>query len=486
MKPSEISRRSAVKLGVAAAALPLVHIRTAGAAGKLNVGFWDHWVPGANDTLQKQVNEWGQKNKVDVTADFITSSGGKLQLTPAAETQAKAGHDVMTFITWDIQNYADSLDPVDEQMKRLQEANGPVNEVSSYLAKVKGHWAAIPSSNGTQTKPPCARISWFKKNGLDLQAMYPAKDAKNALQEAWTWDAFMKYAELAQKDNMTFGMGLGSGLNTDATDTHGALFAAFGATLIDSEGKSQLKSDAMKQCLEFCQKLVKFYPADAVSYDDASNNRALISGKSALIFNPPSAWAVAKRDAPDVAADCWTFPAPSGPKGRFVPTQEYFWGVYNFSQNKSAGKDLLEFLMQRDNVGAARDRLRRLRFAALREAERLQDLGRGRPARRHRLQLSDPRRQRPEAIVGGGRGGTGNRRADLQPGDPQPDARAPSRRQAHSGRHRLGAGRAGRVRAVIFAATTLRRGLTWPGRPRAEIDMRAVASSIGGACFGRG
>ena len=71
---------------------------------------------------------------------------------------------------------------------------------------------------------------------------------------------------------------------------------------------------------------MKFYPADAVSYDDASNNRALISGKSALIFNPPSAWAVAKRDAPPVAADCWTFPAPAGPKGRFVPTAELLLG----------------------------------------------------------------------------------------------------------------------------------------------------------------
>jgi ABC-type glycerol-3-phosphate transport system substrate-binding protein len=108
----------------------------------------------------------------------------------------------------------------------------------------------------------------------------------------------------------------------------------------------------MRQFLEFAQKLVKFYPADAVSYDDASNNRALISGKSALIFNPPSAWAVAKRDNPQVAEDCWTFPAPAGPKGRFVPTQCYFWGVYSFSQNKAAGKDLLEFLEQRDNVEA--------------------------------------------------------------------------------------------------------------------------------------
>jgi ABC-type glycerol-3-phosphate transport system substrate-binding protein len=352
LKSPKVSRRRAIAMGTAAAALPLVHIRTAGAAGKLNIGFWDHWVPGANDVTQKQVNVWAEKNKVEVTADFITSSGGKLQLTPAAETQAKAGHDVMTFITWDIQNYADSLDPVDDQMKRLIEANGAVNDVSTYLAKVKGHWAAIPASNGTQTKPPCARISWFKKHGLDIQAMYPAKDEKNALQDTWTWDTFLKYAELAAKDNMTFACGMGGMLNTDATDTHGALFAAFGATMIDSEGKSELKSDNMRQVLEFAQRLVKFYPADAVSYDDASNNRALISGKSALIFNPPSAWAVAKRDAPQVAEDCWTFPAPAGPKGRFVPTQCYFWGTYNFSPNKSAGKDLVEFLMQRDNVEA--------------------------------------------------------------------------------------------------------------------------------------
>ena len=106
------------------------------------------------------------------------------------------------------------------------------------------------------------------------------------------------------------------------------------------------------QVLEFAQKLVKFYPDDAVSYDDASNNRALISGKSALIFNPPSAWAVAKRDAPKVAEDCWTFPAPAGPKGRFVPTLSYFWGVYQFSQNKPAAKELIDYLMQRAQVEA--------------------------------------------------------------------------------------------------------------------------------------
>ena len=351
-KSSTMTRRGALKLAAASAALPLVHIRTAGAAGKLNIGFWDHWVPGANDVMQKQVNTWAEKNKVEVTADFITSSGGKLQLTPAAETQAKTGHDVMTFFTWDVRNYSDSLVPVDDVMKTLIATSGNVNETCTYLANKDGSWVAVPTSSGNQTKPPCARISWFKKNGLDLQAMYPAHDEHNALQDAWTWDAFLKYAELAQKDNLTFALGMGSGLNTDATDMHGALFAAYGATLIDGQGKSQLKSDNMRQVLEYAQRLVKFYPADAVSFDDASNNRALISGKSALIFNPPSAWAVAKRDNREVAADCWTFPAPAGPKGRFLPTLSFYWGVYKFSKNQQAGKELVAFLMERANVEA--------------------------------------------------------------------------------------------------------------------------------------
>jgi ABC-type glycerol-3-phosphate transport system substrate-binding protein len=91
-------------------------------------------------------------------------------------------------------------------------------------------------------------------------------------------------------------------------------------------------------------------PDEVYSYDDASNNRALIAGKTALIFNPPSAWAVAKRDNLSIAADCWTFPTPAGPKGRFVPHLPYFWGIWSFSKNKSAAKDLLTYLMERKQV----------------------------------------------------------------------------------------------------------------------------------------
>src|SRR3546814_15060330 len=66
---------------------------------------------------------------------------------------------------------------------------------------------------------------------------------------------------------------------------------------------------------------------------------------------PPSAWAVAKRDAPQIAEQCWTHSMPKGPGGRFAPFLPYFWGMWEFSPNKSAAKDLLVHLSQPDNVG---------------------------------------------------------------------------------------------------------------------------------------
>ena len=143
--------------------------------------------------------------------------------------------------------------------------------------------------------------------------MYPPSADATAEADKWTYDTLLKAAEACKKANMTFGIGLGTTANS--VDTAGSMFAAFGAEVITEKGDVDVRSDNVRQVLEYAQQLVKHLPADAVSYDDASNNRALISGQSALILNPPSAWAVAKRDAPKVAADCWTFPAPKGPRG---------------------------------------------------------------------------------------------------------------------------------------------------------------------------
>ena len=74
--------------------------------------------------MKKQVAAWSDKTKVDVQADFIPSIGNKNVLTMAAEAQANAGHDALAFTTWNVLNYADKLEPIDDVMKRLTDAAG--------------------------------------------------------------------------------------------------------------------------------------------------------------------------------------------------------------------------------------------------------------------------------------------------------------------------------------------------------------------------
>jgi len=323
------------------------YIRTSHAAGKLEVGFWDHWVPGANNVLTALCNEWAAKEKVEIKIDYIPSQGNKNLLTIAAEAQAKAGHDMLAFPTWWPAEKAKDLEPVDDVMKSLVAANGAVSPLIEYLARHGGHWVAIPATPGSQIKGPCGRIDLFKQHaGMDLQKMYPAgAPPDKAMSEAWTWDALLAAAEKLHKAGFPIGIGLGQ--TTDSVDSMGALFGAYGAQLVDAKGNITVKSDAVKQVLEYMKKLTQFLPPDVFAWDDGSNNKWIISGKGSMIMNPPSAWAVAKRDNVKVAEQLWTFPAPRGPKGRVQPYLPYFWGIWKFSKNKSAAKSLMRHISTR-------------------------------------------------------------------------------------------------------------------------------------------
>src|ERR1700759_5429667 len=111
LSKNRLSRRSALKIGAAATALPLVHIRTAGAAGKLSLALWDHWVPTGNPALRKIAEAWAEQNKVELQLDFLTSIGSKILITMAAEAQAKTGHEVFAFDSWTVEQLGDSVTP---------------------------------------------------------------------------------------------------------------------------------------------------------------------------------------------------------------------------------------------------------------------------------------------------------------------------------------------------------------------------------------
>ncbi len=444
MLKSRVTRRRFLATTAAAStAIAMPHVRGAYAAGKLSMGFWDHWVPGANNASMALVNEWAAKEKVEVSIDYITSQGNKNLLTIAAEAQARSGHDIFQFPTWQPADHANRLEPVDDIMAELIKQNGAVNPTVEYLAKSTGRWVAVPAAVGSQIKGPCSRIDLMKKfAGIDVQELYPAGAPPKA--EAWTLDAMLKAAEACHKAGFPFGIGLGQ--TEDNVDTAGAIFQSYGAHLVDAKGNVSVKTDAVRQVLEYYKKLAQWLPPDAPAWDNASNNKYLIAGKGSLIMNPPSAWAVAKRDAPKVAEQLLDARHAVRSEGTLCAVPAVLLRHLELQQEQVGGQEpaglpLAAVGRRKDGGGE-----RRLRSARVREVYDVQGLGRGGTAEGHALPLSQSAQS--SGPVGGRATGTAeDRRANLYPGDPDQDGGA-----LHAGRGTGKDARLGRERGRRFHA----------------------------------
>src|SRR3954464_9957084 len=348
-RPFTRRRFIATTAAASAAAIGFPYIRTSHAAGSLAVGFWGRWAPGANNTLTALCQDWAKKEKVDIKIDYITSQGNKDQLTIVSEAQARSGHDILQHPAWFAQTYAKQLEPVDDVMNPLIKKYGKVASAAEFLAKANGHWIAVPAVTGTQVKPPLLRLDLFKKVGVDILEMYPVNKEPTKAADNWDWETMLKAGEKLKAEGHPIGLGLGQ--TTDSIDWVGAMFHSFGADLVNEKGEILIKkNDAVKQVLEYAQRLVKVMPQDVFAWDDASNNKYIISGQGSMIMNPPSAYAVAKRDNPKIAEHLYEIPYPAGAKGRFAGYLPYLWGTWSFSKNKSAAKSLLAHLLQRENV----------------------------------------------------------------------------------------------------------------------------------------
>jgi ABC-type glycerol-3-phosphate transport system substrate-binding protein len=180
---------------------------------------------------------------------------------------------------------------------------------------------------------------------------FPAADAMGPGYEQWTWDAFLAAARKCFEAGVPFGLPISN--CTDANAWLATLFASFGAQFVDAKGDITVRSDAMREALDYLKRLGPFLPADTYTWNNGSNNRVLISGKSAMIINPPSAWASAVKENPPVGAQIWHHPLPAQPGSRFLPWQPNFLAVWNFSPAKSAAKELIGWLGEREQVKAS-------------------------------------------------------------------------------------------------------------------------------------
>ena len=228
--------------------------------------------------------EWAAKEKVEVQIDYITSQGFKNLLTIAAEAQAKSGHDILAMPTWWPQDQALNLEPVDDIMEPLIKQNGAVNGTVEYLGKNKDTWLAVPATIGSQIKGPCSRIDLMKQHaGIDVQALYPAGSAPQGRQldrgHLPEGGRSLPKGRLPVRHRPRADVGLGR---------YGrrVLPVASAPSWSNAKGNLTVKTDAVRQALDYCTRVAKFYPPDAPSWDDASNNKWLVSGQRRADHEP--------------------------------------------------------------------------------------------------------------------------------------------------------------------------------------------------------
>ena len=184
--------------------------------------------------------------------------------------------------------------------------------------------------------------------GIDLREVFPTTPEMGPDYDRWTWDTFLQAAEQCSKAGRPFGLPISN--CGDTTGWLAGLIRGDGAELVDAAGNITVDPDAMRTVARYVKRLAPYLPADVYSWDNASNNRALVGGRGASIVNPPSAWTQAVKDRPDIGSQCWHFLTPAGPKGRFIYYFPFFMGVWSFSSNKSAAFELIEWLSQREQA----------------------------------------------------------------------------------------------------------------------------------------
>ena len=390
MKLANISRRRFVSTTAAASATVIAapFVRTAHAAGKLSIGLWDHWVPGANNTSRALIEEWAAKEKVEVQIDYITSQGEKLLMTAAMESQSKSGHDILNMRTWWPHEYAKNLTPVDDIVEPLIKQNGAVNETVKYLARADGHWLAVPSTPGSNIKGPCSRIDLLKQHaGIDVQAMYPAGQPPKA--DGWTLDAFLKAAEACHKAGFPFGIGLGT--TTDSVDTVGAIFQSLrrdaGRCQREDHGQDRRRAPGARLLRETCQVL----PARCPGVGRRHQQQVARGGQGRAHHEP--AERLGRRQAgcaPDRRATVDARHAV-GAEGALCTVRILLLGHLELQQEQVGGQEPARAPVAAGGHRKARGGQPGLRPAPLRQPDDAEDLGRGGAAEGHALPLSQSR-----------------------------------------------------------------------------------------------
>jgi multiple sugar transport system substrate-binding protein len=319
-----------VAAGGLAAMLALRQPPAAAQERELSLLSWNHFVPASDDKLREQAAAFSKERKVKVRVDTIAHLQIPSKL--AAEVQTRAGHDITILQRSHTYLYKKYLVPLDELAEDLGRKHGGWYDFARDYCFIDGRWVALFWLVGTF--PGLYNKRYFDEAGL------AAPD---------TWDDLLKAGQVLKKRGHPVGIAISH--CADANTTFWSVLWCHGGKVVEADGKTlALRTPEMKATLEYYRALYQEAMTEEVlSWDDASNNRCLVSGHCAWIHNPISAYETARTKNMPIHHDIYLHSTPAGPAGRYWGIGGASLGIWNFSKQVDLAKEFLAYLFEEKN-----------------------------------------------------------------------------------------------------------------------------------------
>jgi len=292
----------------------------------LKVLQWSHFVPGFDKWFDGVfAKQWGQRHNTNVSVDHITTR--EVEARGATEVSARKGHDLFLFQF-----------PPAAQEKQVVDLTDLYQEVE------RKHGKVIPLGHRSAFNPNTRKYFAF----TDSYVPFPGNWRKDLWEQAGYPNGPDTYDDLragAKKIRDKSGNPCGIGLSHD-NDTSSAVRAilwSFGGSEQDEEGNVTINSKQTVEALKFMRALYQESETPEVfTWDESSNNRAMLAGKISYTMNAISITRAAEKENPEMSKKIWLCPALRGPARRMSPGNVVnYYVIWEFAENKEGAKQFL-------------------------------------------------------------------------------------------------------------------------------------------------
>jgi multiple sugar transport system substrate-binding protein len=299
----------------------------AGAKRELTILSWNHFVPASDEKLKAQIAAFSKQSGVSVRLDTIAHR--ELPNKWAAEVQSQSGHDMVVLIDNAPQLYREQLADMSDLCQELGAKYGGWWDFCQEVSVIDGQWKSVPWYYiGT---PATYREDYFK------QVDEPVPD---------TYDDLLRAGRKLRKIDHPIGFAISQ--TGDSNWTLFPLLWSFGASTVAEDGKTiTINSPQTTQVLEYVNTLYHdCMENEVLSWDDASNNRYILSGRGSWTPNAISIYESAKKSLPELVKVLNHSLMPAGPVRRIAAVPYWSLGVWKFSHNSDLAKDFLRYHFQ--------------------------------------------------------------------------------------------------------------------------------------------